>query len=233
LKGIFIMNSYRIIFILVLVPVSLAFSQKNTDRKTDEIKQVETKTESEMANENYLGYADLSALGENVSMLFFNDDCFLIGKDNVPYILNASVKFDPVSLPKKMFEGLYDIQSLILASSFSREDSSPIISLPIPKWIDNFTRLKYVTFENIKLDSQFFIGKDSLEHFIILGGNEEDEGILVNNISKISNLRYLVHNGFLTKGASSLIMKQMPGLEILTEEEYDLKLENGEIQIPQ
>ncbi len=67
--------------------------------------------------------ANLSALVEESSILFFNNKCIVIGRAIAiaPYVLNAEIDFDPLSLPLSLRESIYSVELITLSLEMGNE----------------------------------------------------------------------------------------------------------------
>lgn len=182
-------------------------------------------------NKFYSLAADLSALGADASVLFFNEKCIIIGKQGTPYILNASVAFNPSSVPLALQDNIYGVESVILSLEMDDENSGKNVS--VPEWLKSFGNLKYLTLDHLRLTVNFFEDCNQLKHLIIVGGLKQDTMMLIENISQLNLLEYVVHSNFLTEQEILAIKEKSPRLAIMSEAEYDKKLESGEIKLPE
>jgi hypothetical protein len=121
---------------------------------------------------------------------------------------------------------------VILSSTFGLGESVKLKETYLPNWLKDFGRLRYLTLEGIKLNASFFEATGSVKHLILSGVSIEDKDVLVANVFKLKGLDYLVHDGFLDSEDITNIKKNAPGLIVLLAEEYDEKLESGQIKIP-
>src|SRR5688500_15778623 len=111
---------------LLIVTYTPVLSQSDKKKSMDTINDKKTSfqhTYTSVDNKFYSLAADLSALGEDASVLFFNDKCIIIGKQGVPYILNASLDFDPSFLPITLQSNIYKVESAILSLEMGKENS--------------------------------------------------------------------------------------------------------------
>ena len=59
----------------------------------------------------------------------------------------------------------------------------------------------------------------------------EEEEYFLQQIYKLENLQYLIHNNSLSQIMIDKIKKRVPKLNILTEEEYDFNVAKGSIPL--
>lgn len=235
-RGMFIMNntSSLLLVLLLLICFVTGKSQTNTDR-------MDTRREKNSSSAHHFSVEkddklttlaiDLSALGENARVLFFDNTCVIIEKDNSPYILNASTEFDPALLPITIQEKVYNVVSISLSIPFDTVEGIGN-AFPMPKWLSQFGGVKYLTLEHINLEPAFFFEHSELKHLVIIGMSVGDKSVLINNISELTSLEYLVYDESLSLDDISDIRKKAPKVVVLSEKEYDIKLENGEITLP-
>jgi len=225
---------------LVLIYLFLIIWSEPVLSQSDEKKNMDTGNKSdssfnhtylEVDNKFYSLATDLSALGEGASVLFFNDKCIVIGKHGVPYILNASMEFDPSLLPIALQTSIYNVESIILSLELDGENSKK--NALIPEWLDGFKDVKYLTLEHLKFSVSFFENANRIKHLIVVGAEKQDVAMLIEYITELKSLEYLVHSDFLMEGDISKIKAKVPSLIILSEVEYDKKLESGEIRLPE
>jgi len=228
------MNRIFWAFMSLIIIYAPGFSQSYSKKNMDTVNEKESSFKHEhtsVDNKFYSLAADVSALGEDASVLFFNDKCIVIGKQGVPYILNASGDFNPSILPITLQSNIHRVESVILSLEMSDDTSRK--DVPIPTWLKSFRDMKYLTVEDIRLTLGFFTECDQLKHLIIIGGLKQDAIMLAENTSQLKSLEYLVHNNFLTEQEVLAIKTKSPRLAVLSETEYDKKLETGEIKIPE
>ncbi len=145
-------------------------------------------------------------LGDNLigiggEVLLLNRNGALIGLNNLPYFLFATPDFslDKIPseginrLPKDIKQTLYEVQEVILQSSFENylfaEKEQPPAYKEIPTWIKDFKKLKSITFDYINIDNLHYLNELPIEKITLKNIQFTNESYLLTTIKKLKFLK--------------------------------------------
>jgi len=184
------------------------------------------------SKEGYSLMADLSGIGENASVLFFDKTCTIIGLDNRPRTLYVSPEFKPSILPDFLQKTFHDIRVVIFDPPLESAKAKSVEFHSIPAWLYEIEKLEYLTFNYIAINPFFFDQNLPIKHLVFEKVRPEDKSTIIDRIAHMKTLEYLVHQNLFSTEEVSLIKQNIPRLTILQESEYDDKIEKGEIPLP-
>lgn len=193
------------------------------------------KREKDMTNDN--GYVDngnsaidisFKNLNKKTQVLFSNKDIILVGLNNEPYALFASTKFEMSSLPSGISNNLLQIKKVLLKPSLLGNQINELQS--IEPWLANFHKVEYLTLDHIKLRNLNVIQNLPLKYLILSNIALENRGEILNEFGNLKTLKYIAHSSLFTPAEIIKIKKDLPGVNILLEADFNRKVEKGEIE---
>lgn len=224
---------FIVVTVWLIAPVFLC--AQNIDNMNDTAKTSMTPDKNEVRtfskDDGYTLMADLNELDDNAVILFFDRTCTIIGLDYIPRALYCGPNLNPSKLPEYIQKNFNDIRVVIFETRLG-EDNKKVTFSKIPDWIIGMPNLEYITFNGIKIDKQFFTAGLPIKHLVIEGILSTDKKIIFKHIDKLKSLQYLVHKNIFTADEIASIERKVPRLIMLSEREYDAKLDSGEIPLP-
>lgn len=166
------------------------------------------------------------------SVIFFNKKGLLIGLNNEPFLLMSGPDFDPNNLPDEILKQFTHIKMVILRPPLILGDKQPELYYLIPTWLKELHTVEYLRMNHFEIDDLRFLQKTSIKHLIINDANVKDKKKLAGEISKLKYLQYLVCDFIFSAHEISEIQLNLPNAIILSESEYNKKIERGEIAFP-
>lgn len=191
-------------------------------------------TKSPMKKNNYSVFmtdgvtlnVDFHGMGSN-SVIFFDKTCVIIGVNNAMTMLVAQVGFDPINLPDSLYEDIFNLPNI----NFSPGDPFENLKYDIPKWLMKMSKMVYLRLEDAKLNDLTFLRDLNLKQLVLIKSEFENRDSVLKDISEILKLQYLVTDNLLTQGEISYLKEKRPDLVILSEIDYNKKIEAGEIDV--
>jgi len=109
--------------------------------------------------------ADLSSLNGKGKVLFADPTCFIIGIDDLPYMMFVTPEFNKNILPVPIQEHIYGIKSLIFKPSFFvGKKHAQIKPCEISSLITDFKHIEYLQLENVDIDNLSLLKELPIEH---------------------------------------------------------------------
>lgn len=168
--------------------------------------------------------------GEN-SVIFADETGVITGLNNKMHLLAASPKFSPDRIPAYLRKDFYNLPNVSFSTGdpFGNKSNEKYI---IPDWLMKMHKLRYLLLEDVKLNGLSFLADVKLEQLLLFKIKLENKDDVLNDISKLVNLQYLVTDTLFTPQDILFLKGRLPDLIVLTKIEYIKKFENEEISMP-
>lgn len=168
-------------------------------------------------------------LTKNTHILYSNKDVVLIGLNNKPYALFSSTKFELSKLPSEILSNMMEIKKVLLKTSLLRNNQINELQ-SIEPWVANFHNVDYLVLDHIKLENLNIIQNLPLKYLILNNVELKNRSETINEIGNFKSLKYIAHSNLFTPAEIIKIKKELPDVNILLEEDYNRKVEKGEIE---
>jgi len=172
---------------------------------------------------------DFGNVKGNPKVIFFDTTCVISSSNGIPHILIASTEFNPQKLPDSLKSVFFDIPNVNLILSFDPKKNRTSEKYLIPIWVDNMRKLAHLRIEDANLSELEFLQKKPIKNLILNNVKMENRDSIIQNIVKLKDLKYLVHSLIFTPKEVDFIKTKLPKLNVLLQEEYNRKVERGEL----
>jgi hypothetical protein len=167
-------------------------------------------------------------LNKETCVLFSNKHVILIGLNNKPYALFADTKFEMSSLPSEISNDLMQIKKVLLKPSLLGNHKINEFQ-SIKPWLANFHKVEYLTLDHIKLENLNVIHKLPLKYLILSNVTLDNRNETIDEIGNLKTLKYIAHNSLFTPVEILKLKKDLAGVTILLEADFNRQVEKGEI----
>ncbi len=179
-----------------------------------------------------INFDELNVTGYK-SLMFFDKKGLLIGLNNEPFLLMAGPDFDPNDLPDNLLKQFNHVKIVMLRPPLILGDKIPERYYLIPASIKELNKLEYLRISRFEIDGLNFLQNTSIKQLIISDANVKDKKALMGEVSKLKYLHYLVCDFIFSTQEIDEIQLNLPNVVILSESEYNEKINSGEIVFPQ
>lgn len=168
-------------------------------------------------------------LDRKSSVMFANNDGIIVGLNNKPIALFASVGFDPYKLPPTLSNQMPSISRIFLKSELNKKNvKEPKL---IPSWLLKFTAVDYLKLKDVEILNLQTLNLPRLKYLVLNNVSFEDRAVIIKEFHILKSLEYLAHDNIFTSLEIAVIKKSSPNIKIMSEQEFNKKVKHGEIVI--
>ena len=131
----------------------------------------------------------ISGLNGKGEMLFADPKCFVIGVENLPYILFTTPEFNEDNLPLNIGKQIYEIKKLAFQPTFSADTSKEVKSCVIPRWLSDFKKVEELSFGYVEIDDLHSLKDLPIQHLILKNIRYNDSRRIVPAIKQFKHLK--------------------------------------------
>jgi hypothetical protein len=132
---------------------------------------------------------DLSSLNGKGKLLLADPKCFVIGLENLPYILFTTPEFLEENLPTNIGKNIYEVKKLVLKPTFFVGASKAIKYCTIPEWLTNFKKIEDLRFEYVEIDDLNYLRNLPIQHLIFENIKFSDSKKIIAAIKQFKHLK--------------------------------------------
>ena len=153
---------------------------------------------------------DLSSLNGKGKLLFVDPKCFVVGLENLPYMLFVTPEFHEESLPPSIGKSIYEVKKLVLQPNFFVGTSKPEKFCGVPRWLINFKKIEYLRFEQIELNDLNYLEGLPIQHLILENIKYSDSKKLIAAIKQFKLLKEISYD----QSLSADVIHSIKGLNL-------------------
>ena len=158
---------------------------------------------TKISNSTVVG--DFSSLDGESKILFLDPKCVLIGLNGVPYMLFITPGFDLNKLIKVTDENLYEIERIVVQSTFTSKPGDEDLYGDIPDWLLSFKKVDLLKLEKINIDELWLLRNLPVQHLVLKKVKFDSPTILKDSVLQFSSLAEITHDNTV----SSEIIKEI------------------------
>jgi hypothetical protein len=172
---------------------------------------------------------DLREHGSRAELIFFTDNCIVLGRGKKVDWLIASTDFDPRTIPRNLQKRFDRIQLVTLMKMKGNSNVRDTLTF-LPSWLFGLSKLKGVEFNNFIVGGDAPIDQLKIVYLILKDCQIKDINDFINKVSKNEYLGVLIHRDIFSNEDIAKIEAQAPSIKVIPDTDAIIGIEQNGIE---